>query len=299
MEAATRESADVYTKRSMSDTEIVEYNNLNMKSVEFAKAKNKDEFVKTRVLIHEKEFDLFPERHGPKGKQASFRKRYLEFYKAMYEETATDEYFERAYINPPATSTDNLKYTVENGVVKYTFDEAFFTFIDENIKILKDGVETSMNSNALQLHPEYEVVKNSDLMFKMSVGAMAQAFGTDGAEAIFRHLGMEDEMIEITDANIEKMNCVVCNTELDVPEGSKSVMCVECGCKNEVTAGQIACPNCSAPFDPVKENETCPYCSSKIERPKSMHDFMKDKYADAMNTSKPKKKKGLFGRLFG
>lgn len=298
LNAATREAANVFNAGSTSNPAVTEYNQLNAKLVEYAKSKNKEEFIKTKMLIHEKEFDLFPERHGPKGKQSSFRKKYLVFYKAMYDETVTDEYFEKTYINPPNISTEDLVYNVENGVVKYEVNDAFYKFIDENVAILKEGIELSKSSKSLELHPEYEVVKNSDLMYKITVGTMAQAFGAEAAEAVFRHLGMEDGMIEVPDVNIDKMNCVVCNTELEVPEGAKSVMCVECGCKNEVAAGQVSCPNCSASFDPMKENETCPYCSSKIERSKSMNDFIKDKYNEA-TIPKPNKKKGFFGKLFG
>jgi len=261
MDAATREAANVFSAGNMSNPGIVEYNQLNTTLVEYGKAKNIEEYLKTRLVIHEKEFELFPERHGPKGKQSSFRKKYMDYYKAMYEETVTDEYLDKTYVNPVRISSDDLKYTVENGVVKYEFDEAFFKFFDANLEIVNIGMESSKNSKTLVLHPEYDVVKNSDLIYR------------------------------------NKMNCVVCNSELLVPDGAKSVMCVECGCKNEVTTGQISCPNCAAPFDPIRENETCPYCNSKIEKPKSMQDFMKDKYTEA---TKPKAaKKGFWGKLFG
>lgn len=299
MDAAGREAAKVFTVQSMSDPKIIEYNKLNALCVESAKAKNKEEYINTRILIHEKEFELFPDRHGPKGKQPGFRKKYLDYYRAMYEDMIDEDYFERTFINPPQISSEELKYTVENGVVKYEFDEAFFKYFDENLKIVKDSIERSRDFKSLELHPEYEVVKNSDLMYKITILTMIQGYGPDAAEPILKHLGIEDQMIEVPDVRIDALSCVVCNTEILVPEGADHVMCVECGCKNEIGTRKISCPNCSAPFDPIKENETCPYCSSKIEKPKSMHDFIKEKYDEAINPTKAKKKQGLFGRLFG
>ncbi len=289
MDAAVREAAKSFSMENMSNPEVVEYNQLIAKLVEFAKAKNREEYIKIQLAIHEKEFKIMPERYGAKGKQPAFRKNYMEYYKAMYEELITDEFFEKRYINPSHIDTDNLKYTVENGVVKYEFDDAFFEFFDASWKIVTDGMEESKNMKSIYLHPEYEVVKNSDLMLRLTLNSVIQAYGRDAVGPIYKHLGMDSKMIEIPDVNINKMNCVVCNSELLVPEGAKSVMCVECGCKNEVTLGQISCPNCVAPFDPMLENETCPYCNSKIEKPKSMHDIMKEKYAEATKPTQAKK----------
>ncbi len=285
MQAAVSESYKVFTLKNMNSPKVKEYNRLNLESLECARNKNKDGFVKSKLQFHELEFDLFPERHGPKGKQSAFRKKYMDYYKAMYEELVDDDYFERTYINPPKINADNLKSSYVDGELKYELDDAFFEFFDANLAIVNKGIETSKNFESMKLHPEYDVVKNSDLMYKFTVGSMIQSFGKDAVGPILKHLGMEDEMIEIPDVSIDKMNCVVCNAELDVPEGAKSVMCVECGCKNEVSAGQISCPNCAACFDPVKENETCPYCNSKIEQPKSIQEVIKEQNKKARSKS--------------
>ncbi len=299
MDSATREAASTFSVGNMSNPEVVEYNQLNAKLVEFAKAKDVEGFIKTRLVIHEKEFEMFPERHGPKGKQSAFRNKYMIYYEAMYKETITDEYLEKTYINPRQINSDNIKCTVVDGVVKYEMDDAFFEFFDANWKVVTESMESSKDLKCVNLHPEYEVVKNSDLMLKITLNSMIQAYGSDAAGPIYKHLGMDSKMIEIPDVNINEMNCVVCNSDLLVPEGAKSVMCVDCGCKNEVTLGQISCPNCAAPFDPIRENETCPYCNSKIEKPKSMHDFMKEKYVEATSPQPKKSKKGFWGKLFG
>jgi hypothetical protein len=296
MDSAGREAMNVFAPGNMSNPDVKQLLALGQQSSEAAKALDKHKYIEIKLQGHELDFKLFPERFGPKGKQSSFRRKYLEYYKVMYEEIVNEEYFEKIN-NPVRIDSNNLKISVDNGVVKYEFDDAFFKFIDDNISVLKSGFEDSKSYKCLEKHPEYEAVRNSDLMYKISISSMIQSFPPDAGEQIIKYLGMTNDFIDIPDVNLTERVCVVCNSRLSVPAGSNNVVCETCGCKNEINTSNISCPNCAANFDP-KADPTCPFCNSKVEKPKSMSDALQEKY---MEVTKPKetKMKGFFGKLFG
>lgn len=297
MDAAGRESMNVFSVENMGTPDVKKYLELGQQATIAAKAKDKEKYIGIKLENHELEFKLFPERFGPKGKQSSYRKRHLEYYQAMYEEIANDEYFEKI-TSPSGIDSSNLKTSVENGVVKYEFDDAFFKFIDENVAVIAASFDETKTLKAIEKHPEYEVVKQSDLMYKISISAMIQAFPNDASEQIIKHLKITDDFIEIPDVSISEHKCSVCSSKLEVPEGSKNVVCETCGCKNEINTNNISCPNCAANFAP-EEDTTCPYCNSKVESPKSMSDALEEKYKEALNPKKKDKKIGFFAKLFG
>lgn len=297
MDAAGREAMNVFSVGNMSNPDVKSFLELGQQATIAAKANDKEKYIGIKLENHELDFKLFPERFGPKGKQSSFRKKHLEYYQAMYEEIVNDEYFEKIN-NPTRIDSNNLKTSVENGVVKYEFDDAFFKFIDENVAIIAESFEESKSLTALEKHPEYEVVRNSDLMYKVSISAMVQSFPNDAAEQIIKHLNMTEDFIEVPDVNVSERLCVVCSSKLAVPEGAENVVCETCGCKNEIKTSNISCPNCAANFDP-KDDPTCPYCNSKVEKPKSMSDALEEKYKEALQPKETKSRKGFFAKLFG
>ena len=300
MDAAGREAMEVFSPENMSNPDVKEWTKLNTESIEASKAHDRENYIKLKLRLNELDFILFPSRFGPKGKQSSYRNKYMEYHKKMYEETITESYFEK--INkPPTINTDNLKYTVVDGVVVYEYDEGFYKFIDDNIEIMKESFVETAEPDYLKYHPEYDAIRKSDLMYKITIGAFIQAFPNETSEKIIEHLGMTDDFITIPDVNITEQDCIICSAKLSVADGAKSIVCEECGCKNEITTSMVSCPNCAAGFDP-SEGASCPYCNSKIERPKSMTDMIKEKYQEVSqesNGNTKKSKKGFFAKLFG
>ncbi|MFH2143488.1 MAG: hypothetical protein ABIJ97_13770, partial [Bacteroidota bacterium] len=291
------EAMNVFSIENMKNPLVLEYNALNQKIAESTKNRDKKNYIDYQCKLHELEFKLFPERHGPKSKQKSFQKKYMDYYNMYYNEVVDDKYFDK-FTNPhKSEAVSRLKYTVENGVVHYEFNEDFIEFIDENIKIMKSGFENVKDLKSIYHHPENSVVENPELMYQISVNAFLQAFSKDIAEKIVEHIGLKHEYIEIPDVTFSEISCKVCQAKLSVPENSTAILCEQCGCVNQVKTNDIKCHNCGADFDPTVKPE-CPYCKSVVETHKSTGDLLSEKYREA---SQPKQKSGggIWSSLFG
>lgn len=293
----SKELMNVFAPENMNNPLVVEFNSLNQKLVAFAKINDKQNYIDTKLKIHSLEFKLFPQRYGPKGKQPAFQKRYNEYYKAYYEEAVNDTYFDR-YTNPPKNEAgERLKYNVENGVVKYEFNDDFKEFIDENVKVIESSIKETQKLNVFHQHPENSAITNPDLLFKLSISNSLQAFTPDIAEKTVKYLGLEYDYIEIPDITLSETNCMVCTESIKIPENCYSVVCEKCGTLNQVKVNEIKCLNCGAGFAPA-DNFECPYCKSKLETMRSTSSLLEDKYKEA--TTKPiQKQKGFFSSLFG
>lgn len=308
MQAAWQESMNVWTNNSDNAELKKQYNDLCIKLAEVKKDRNKEIFIDTQIQIHKLEFDIYPERFGPKGKQKAFREKYLQFYSEMYNETINEDYFIRLE-KYSLIDSSKLKYTVENGRLKYDINDDFFKFFEENLNIIKEGFEDWDSFESVKNHPEGEVVLNKDFMFKNSVYLMLQIYNNNEVEALVKHFGLENSYVEIPDVTLTEISCKTCNTKLNVPENSDSVVCENCGCVNLVQTGMLRCLNCSASYNPV-ESKACPYCGSMPDIPKGAGEILESKYKEAANNNmqsvisnpnneKTKGKKSFWSKLFG
>lgn len=299
MQGAWQESMDVWQNNSGNSQLKQNYINLGTKLAEARKTHNKELFIETQLQMHKTEFELYPERFGPKGKQKAFRDKYLQYYSDLYNETINDEYFTRIE-KYSQIDASKLKYTVENGRLKYEINDDFFKFFDENLNIIKEGFENWDSLDSLKNHPEGEVIRNKDFMFKNSVYLMLQIYNNNEVEALVKHFGLENSFVEIPDVALTEITCKTCNTKLNVPENSDSVVCENCGCVNQVQTGLLKCLNCSATYNPV-ESKACPYCGSIPDIPKGAGELLESKYKDAYNkpTQAETKKRSFWSKLFG
>ena len=277
MSASVQESVNVFTPERMNDPNILEYNRLNGEILKAALSNNKSEYIKLQCSLHALEFELFPNRFGPKAKQSLYRSRYLDFYRNYYEEVVDENYFDR-FKNPPKfESLPRLKYSFGNGKLVYEFNEDFKEYIDENIKFINDSFALTKNLKSVYLHPENSVADNPKLMYQISINAFIQAFSTENAEQIIDHLGLKSDYIEIPDVTLSILSCTLCSANLSVPANSEKVLCTVCGCTNKVKSAEIQCINCGAGFNP-KDDKKCPYCGGIVESPKSMSDYLENLY---------------------
>jgi len=297
MKAAAKENFAVFTRENMNSPEVQQYNALSMEVVKQGKEGNIPGFIDAQMRFHEMEFKMFPMRHGPKGKQASFQKKYLNYYRAYYEEIVNAEYLDKKYINPEQiVDSEKLTYSVENGKVIYEFDDNFKKMIDDYVAYIKQSIAEQSNLKCNELHPEFSAAKSSELMVTMSIQSFIQVYDEDIAEKIVEYLGMEDKFIEIDDVNLSDYPCRVCSKVLKVPEGATTVFCEDCGSLNELENAMIKCHNCGAAFDP-QNKEACPYCTSVFMQHHSINDVIAESYKKATQTNTSKK--SFWKRLFG
>lgn len=295
---ATREAMNVFALQNMNDPLVQQYNRVLQQSVQCAKSNDKPGFIEAMLQFHELEFKLFPLRYGPKGKQAAFRKKYLEYFKAYYNKIVNDQYFDERYINRKELfDMSRLKFTTENGVNHYEFDDAFKEMLDVQVASLRAEMDKPELNELMMLHPEGEVVKNKNLMMQFSINSMLQNFGPEIAEKSLKYLNMEAGYVEVADVGLSDFSCKVCNAALKVPKGSTKTLCEACGSMNEVATGFIACHNCGASFDPT-ENSACPYCGAIFMETGNLNDAVGELYKNA-GKKETTKRKGFFARLFG
>jgi len=299
MQAAWQEAMNVWGNSSDNSQLKQQYNDLCLKMAEIKKTHNKELFIDTQLQIHKLEFDLYPDRFGPKGKQKAFRDKYLQFYTDFYNETVNEEFFVR---NEKYFLIDGskLKYTVENGRLKYEINDDFFNYFQENLNILEEGFKNWDSLESLKNHPEGEVSKNKDFMYKNSVYIMLQIYNNNEVEALVKHFGFENDYIEIPDVNLNDLICKICSTKLTVPEDADSVVCETCGCINIVQTGMLKCLNCSASYNPL-ESKACSYCGSMPDIPKGAGELIEKTYKKTVNqqTDDGAKKKSFWAKLFG
>jgi DNA-directed RNA polymerase subunit RPC12/RpoP len=294
MKSTWKDAFNAFAPENMNNPITKEYLANVTKLNDVIASKDKNSFIELQCKIHELEFDIFPNRFGPKGKQPAYRKKYMDYYKKMYEETVNDSYFEKAKSNQIDTS--KLKYNVVDGKVHYELNQDFFDYIDANVDYINKQFEGNSKLESLKYHPEGEFVMNSDFMYKLSLCMFMQVFNNNEAEAIAKHLKLEDEFIEIPDVSIDKKNCIACNSEILVPEGASSIVCETCGTQNNIKTQSLKCLNCGGDYNPG-ENKACPFCGARIEIPDGLGELLSSKYKEAAE-QKPKKK-GFFSALFG
>lgn len=297
MKAATNENIKVFARENMNSPEVQQYTSLATEFFNKGKALDIEGFKQSILRFHEMEFKIFPMRHGPKGKQPSFQKKYLDFYKAYYNEVVDEEYLRKKYLlTDPIYDTQQLTYQVENGRVIYEFDENFKKMVDAYVKYISDSVDRDSRLECMALHPEPAAIQSKEVLMDMSIQAFIQAYDEDIAEKIVEYLGMEEKFIEIDDVNLSDYPCRVCSKVLKVPEGATTVFCEDCGSLNELENAMIKCHNCGAAFDP-QNKEACPYCTSVFMQHHSINDVIAESYKKATQTNTSKK--SLWKRLFG
>lgn len=297
MKAAVKENFTVFTRENMNNPDVQQYNALAMEVSNLGKAKDVEGYINAQVKFHELEFKIFPMRHGPKGKQHSFQKKYIDYYKAYYKETVNEEFLEKRYVNAEQIfDSEKLTYTVENGVLKYEFNENFKEMIDAYAAYIKGNIEQDSKLECLTIHPEPAAIKSPEILLDMSLKAFIQNYEPNIAEKIVEYLGMEDKFIEIDDVNLSDYPCKVCSKILQIPEGATTVLCEDCGSLNELENAMIKCHNCGAVFDP-KEKTACPYCETVFQKHGSVQDVIAESYQKSIQQTGAKKP--FWKRLFG
>ena len=297
MKAAAKENISVFTRENMNSPEVQRYTALATESFNLGKALDVEGYKRTQLQFHETEFKIFPMRHGPKGKQSSFQKKYLNFYKAYYDEIVDEEFLRKRYVNPDEIyNPQELTYRFENGRTIYEFDDNFKKMIDAYVKYISDSVDRDSNLECMALHPEPAAIQSKEVLMDMSLQAFIQSYDLDIAEKIVEYLGMEEKFIEIDDVNLSDYPCIVCSETLQIPEGASTTLCENCGTLNELKNAMIKCHNCGASFDP-KTNNACPYCETVFQKHGSVQDVIAESYQQT--APKTGSKKSFFKRLFG
>ncbi len=297
MKAASKESMSAITRENINSPKVQEFNMLSMEIVDLGKALDVEGFKKAQLKYHEMEFEIFPMRHGAKGKQISFQKKYLDFYKAYYNEVVDKQYLDKKYVNPTQVyDMSKLTFRTENGRVIYEFDENFKEMIDVYKKHIIETVEREKQLKCMAIHPEPAVIENKEVLLRMSLHSFVQVYDGDIAEKIVQYLGLENSYIEIDNVNMSDFSCKVCSAKLQVPEGASTTLCEQCGTLNDLKNLLIKCHNCGASFDPIDKN-SCPYCETLFQKHGSVNDLVAEEYKK-INTP-TKEKKSFFKRLFG
>jgi LSD1 subclass zinc finger protein len=279
MVKATEEAAKSISMQNYNNPLQQEYIQALGKLGEGSKSKDIEAYIEAQLSVNKLEFELFPKRFGPKGKQTNYVNKYMEFYRKLYEEIVDEKYFDRFSGNNEGTElVGKLKYTVEGGKVLYEWDENFIKYMEFNIAMIENKDDPANTAKALQYHPENVVHQNPQVLTSIALNSMIQPFGADIQEKIVKHFGFDNEYIEIPKVDSSEVDCLGCASKLAVPEGSDRVVCEACGNINAVKSGQITCLNCAADFDP---NEgACPYCNSKFQGAGSMGNAVSKAYEE-------------------
>jgi hypothetical protein len=294
------ESASVFSGSNSSRPEVKEFIDLVQKIGPIMQSRNIEEFVTTQCRVHELEFEIFPERFGPKGKQKSFQKKYLEFYRAFYTESIDDDWFDEIAARNQAFSASDLKFTIINGKVVYEFNEDFKKLIDLNYELINKGFAKTRNLKSLALHPEDITRTNPEVTRQISIMAFLQAFSAENTKQIIEYLDIKHDYIEIPEVNFQNTNCSVCSGNIAIPEGSEKVVCESCGCTIKTGTQNIQCYNCGSLFD-FSTTQTCNFCGTRVEMHKGISELVSEKHSETSNTvldTQSKQKKGFFARLF-
>ena len=239
---------------------------LSQNSVNAVRINDKEGYLKAKLRMHEIEFDLYPHLFGAKGKQKSYRKKYMIYYEAYYREMMEDHDYFSMYDDPVGTKlAQQLHFTTGEGKFQYVWDENFIAFLEHAVKKIDDTIEKTGKSRSLALHPEGIVVLHPEMMHSISLSGFVQAYDTDTAKKIIEHFHLQQEYFEIEPLNFSELHCQVCNALLKVPDKSKKIICENCGNRNNVEEKTINCLNCGGDFSPTDHEAACPHCGSVFQ----------------------------------
>ena len=295
------ETAEVFSADNYKNELQLKFNAAVNRMAEAKKEKNREAFIQAMVEMHETEFELFPKRYGPKAKQPSYRQRYLNFFKEMYNEKISDDYFDEneKQLKPLVEASLKLTYKIENNLPVYEFDDQFKKWIDLNVDFIKNSITVTNNANYLNLYPEYFSSSTPEIMLKNSLSNMLSLYDNETIKKTIDYLGMKEEYIEIDPVPLSSFPCVLCAHPLQIPDGAKSIVCEDCGTKNQLQTKEIECLNCGASYKKSGEDVLCPSCGASAQTigRKESKSVSEEKVVESVKEIKTKKK--FFARLFG
>lgn len=284
------EAKDVFSFSNIYKSKQRAYTSVVQKMANALKDENSDLFVEAQVELRDIEFDLFPKRFSPKAKQKAYRDKFLIYTKAFWTESIENGYFSKSKlfqekINPLAV---NLSSRIENGKAVYEYNENFEEYINVLNEFIKDSINESMHMKCLKLYPEPNT-PDFDMFYKQGIDASLQMFDTKTAKKAINFLGIESEYITIDDIQLRENRCMVCNSKLLAPAGSKSMVCETCGNINIFEEKKIQCLSCAAPIF-FENNNSCEYCGA-------IHISFEKESNEPKQTKK--KSRGFLGKFFG
>lgn len=301
MKNAMIEATDAFSVSNYQDRSQQEYLAAAMQLGEAAKAKDKEKSIEANLRMLQLEFDLYPHRYGPKGKQQVFRKKYLDYRRQnLIEMFEKGDYFSSFANSEGIALSQGLHFTMVDGKMNYNFDDRFIAYIEYSEQTIRNAIEKSKFYNSLQLHPEGSVVQNTGLMYSNAMANMMSIYHEETAKKIISHFKLDYDYIEIDPVNISKMECCVCQSEINVPENSNTVICETCGNSNNVKEKTINCINCGTRFAVSNGKAQCPSCGSVFYSIQNMNDVVSAQITSQENAQvKTKKNSSFFKRLFG
>ena len=300
IETLQEEAKEIFAPQNISNPAQQKFIKLSQELGLIIKNKNKEKFIDLQLQILESEFNLYKKRFSPKIKQASYRQKYLDYYKKYWTERIDNGYFEK---NEEAQQglkqfSDKIKTEYIDGKNITTFNEDFIGFLDKIKEFINDSVDETLKMDAMQYHPEGVFGNTKDILYRQGLSTMIQQFDEETITKSLEHLDIKTEFITIDDVPKTEIECSVCSSKLNIPEGSESIVCETCGTFIEIKSNTIKCFGCGASFNP-KETDVCPFCNTKLQTigvHKSQNQINIQEQSKSQN---PPKKKGFFGKLFG
>lgn len=292
-----KEAMEVFLNNNSNIELKSDYNKILAIIAESMKTRDIEKYKEAVVRMHEIEFDLFPNRYGPKGKQPAYRQKYLTYYKHMYEETVNEEFFNNIddFSQKITELSKRLNTTIIENQNHYEFDDNFIAYLEANAEYFKSysDYEKLNNTSYMQYYPEFFSPASADLMFRNSMNGFFSILDNETVKKCLVHLGLEDEYMDVVSVTLLETNCVLCSASIKVPEGASSVVCEQCGTKNLLNTRELECLNCGASYKPEGDVVKCPFCGARTqtsERPK-MEEYIKN--------INQQYKKPLWKRIFG
>ncbi|MBN2683569.1 MAG: hypothetical protein JXR58_13825 [Bacteroidales bacterium] len=249
-----------------------EYNNNLLQLADALKNKDIENYKKAAVKMHELDFELYPNRYGPKGKQPAYRQKYMTYYQHMYEETVNDEFFQkREHLMEKITALGaKLKSSIVNNMVHYEFNDDFKDYLNANIDYFKEllSSEKLRNANYMQYYPEYFSDATPDMMMRNTVNGMISTYDEETQKKVIEYLGYKDEYMDVAEVSLKETTCILCAASIRFPEGATSLVCEQCGTKNILETKELECLNCGASYKPEGEEVKCPFCGARTQASK-------------------------------
>lgn len=253
---------------------------------------NSDDFIKIQLELKQLEFLLFPKRFSPKVKQSSYRKRYLNYFEAYWVEKIEEDYFNKAKrfqaeINPLAK---NLTTKIVDNKVITEYNKDFEAYLKVLDKYIRTSIKETLNMKSIELYPE-PYAPSFDILYKQSIDSTLQMFDNETVTKTIEFLGLQSDYIKVEDVQIDEKNCFVCNSTLNAPANSKSMVCEKCGNINDFISEKIQCLGCGASIL-YKETDTCEYCGARH------FNFDQDQEENLTDNDEAMSLGGLFKKIF-
>lgn len=226
--------------------------------------KDKEAFEKCHNTLWNAYIDSCPAMFSPKIKNKGYRDAMVKYMTEQYWLTAiTKELAESEKRMDDAIVNYQKMMFSPNKSGESAFMKLFYTYKDNTELVMKRLQEAGI----LDIYPDRVtpgIVAKASYSFFVE-GWMNYASEED-IQKVIEITELEGRYIDVEPPQTNERHCGNCGSKKRVVEGSKKVLCEECGTNMNVAKAEIACMKCSAPVSfPEDKNEfSCPYCDTLI-----------------------------------